>query len=273
MTDMKLQPQRLQQTNIMTESLELQSLDDRQITHPICVCLRHLLYDFSRGCFGPIPQEKQQAGGPKHPPKSHIAHVLGGHRLDESSGGRLISLAPISGPVRDTATSRNTLSRYYRRDGYRMRFALFSHGIAQVSLRYPSCMGVSHLKNACEVSPKRVPVGTGKRGHYERGLFAGDISRISKISRFSRISRRWSDSPLFFTVWGFSKISRISKFSRISRKWTFLKRPLFQKTPFSDPDPGPRRTVWEESKRSLHRWNRLLIQVRYGVAQEAGGED
>ena len=31
-------------------------------------------------------------------------------------------------------------------------------------------------------------VGTGKRGHYERGLFTGGISRISKISNFSRIS-------------------------------------------------------------------------------------
>ena len=30
-------------------------------------------------------------------------------------------------------------------------------------------------------------IGTGKRGHYERGLFAGEISRISKISKFSRI--------------------------------------------------------------------------------------
>ena len=27
----------------------------------------------------------------------------------------------------------------------------------------------------------------GRRGHYERGLFTGGISRISKISRFSRI--------------------------------------------------------------------------------------
>ena len=75
--------------------------------------------------------------------------------------------------------------------------------------------------------------GTGKRGHYERGLFTGGISRISKVSRFSRISKKWSDSPLFSTVWGFSKIIRISKFSR---KWTFLKRPLFQKTPFSEPE-------------------------------------
>ena len=29
---------------------------------------------------------------------------------------------------------------------------------------------------------------------------------------------------------------RFSRFSRISRKWTFLKRPLFQKTPFSEPE-------------------------------------
>ena len=58
----------------------------------------------------------------------------------------------------------------------------------------------------------------------KRGLFAGGISGISKFSKFSRISRKWSDSPLFSTVWG---VSRISKFSRISRKWTFLKRPLF----------------------------------------------
>ena len=79
-------------------------------------------------------------------------------------------------------------------------------------------------------------VRTGKRGHYERGLFTGGISRISKISRFSRFSRKWPDCTLISTVWGFSRISRISNFSRISRKWTFLKRPLFQKTPFPEPD-------------------------------------
>ena len=28
---------------------------------------------------------------PTTPPKSHIANVLGGHRLDEQSGGRLLS--------------------------------------------------------------------------------------------------------------------------------------------------------------------------------------
>ena len=89
---------------------------------------------------------------------------------------------------------------------------------------------------ALSLGVSRPHIGTGKRGHYERGLFAGGISRISKISKFSRISRKWSESPLFSTVWGFSRISRISKFSRISRKCTFPKRPLFQKTPFSEPD-------------------------------------
>ena len=105
------------------------------------------------------------------------------------------------------------------------------------SQRYRAIGGYSSYSIA--VSRYTAPLsffGTGKRGHYERGLFTGRISRISKISRFSRISRKWSDSPLFSRVWGFSRISRISKFSRISRKWAFLKRPLFQKTPFSEPD-------------------------------------
>ena len=39
--------------------------------------------------------------------------------------------------------------------------------------------------------PKRQVFGSGKRGHYERGLFAGEISRISKISSnpFSKLRR------------------------------------------------------------------------------------
>ena len=69
-------------------------------------------------------------------------------------------------------------------------------------------------------------VGTGKRGHYERGLFTGGISRISKFSR------KWSDSSLFSTVWVFSRISRISKFSRISRKRDFSEKIPFPKDPF-----------------------------------------
>ena len=32
----------------------LSMIDDRQITHLICVRLKHLLYDFFRGCFGPF---------------------------------------------------------------------------------------------------------------------------------------------------------------------------------------------------------------------------
>ena len=73
----------------------------------------------------------------------------------------------------------------------------------------------------------------GKRGHYERGLFTEGIFEVSRNSKLSRISRKWSDSPLFSTVWGFSGNSRISRFSR---KWKFLKRPLFlKKTHFSDP--------------------------------------
>ena len=49
--------------------------------------------------------------------------------------------------------------------------------------------------------------GTAKRGHYERSLFTGEISRISKIFKnfkFSRISRKWSKSPFFSRIWKFS---------------------------------------------------------------------
>ena len=49
---------------------------------------------------------------------------------------------------------------------------------------------------------------------------------------------------------GFSINSRISKFSRFSREWTFLKRPLFQKTPFF------RTRVW------AIRANRLKLAIR-----------
>ena len=59
------------------------TLDDRQITRLICVHLKYLLYDFSGVFWALYIRKKQQEGGPKHPPKSHIANVLGGHRLDE----------------------------------------------------------------------------------------------------------------------------------------------------------------------------------------------
>ena len=90
----------------------------------------------------------------------------------------------------------------------------------------------SSLSSSCCWGPAYVILGAGKRGHYEGGLFTGGISRISKISKFSRTSRKWSDSPLFSTVWGFSKISRISKFSRISRNLDFSEKTPFPKDPF-----------------------------------------
>ena len=75
-----------------------------------------------------------------------------------------------------------------------------------------------------------------EKGVITKGVFSlEEFSRVSKISKFSRISRKWSDYPFFSTVWEFS---RISTFSRISRKGILLKRPLFQKTPFSDAEHG-----------------------------------
>ena len=78
---------------------------------------------------------------------------------------------------------------------------------------------------------------TDNQSGTEKGVFSLEESLESLESLNSLESlEKWSDSPLFSTVWGFSRTSRISKFSRISRKWTFLKRPLFQKNPFSEPE-------------------------------------
>ena len=46
-------------------------LDDRQITHLICVRLKHLLYDFSRGCFGPSKKENNRKEAQTPPKKSY----------------------------------------------------------------------------------------------------------------------------------------------------------------------------------------------------------
>ena len=46
---------------------------------------------FLGGALGDL-YRKTTGRRPKTPPKSHIANVLCGHRLDESSGGRLITL-------------------------------------------------------------------------------------------------------------------------------------------------------------------------------------
>ena len=58
-------------------------LDDRQITHLICVCLKHLLKDFLGGVLGLLPVVFLIYKALNTPQKSHIAHVLGGRRLDE----------------------------------------------------------------------------------------------------------------------------------------------------------------------------------------------
>ena len=80
--------------------------------------------------------------------------------------------------------------------------------------------------------------GNRKKGHYERGLFTGEISRISnidsKISKFSRMSRRWLDCPLFSTVWRFFGLSKFSRISD-SRKWTFCKDPFCKRPLFPNP--------------------------------------
>ena len=42
------------------ENFQLGPNNDRQITHLICVRLKHLLYDFFSRCFGPLKQKKKQ---------------------------------------------------------------------------------------------------------------------------------------------------------------------------------------------------------------------
>ena len=77
--------------------------------------------------------------------------------------------------------------------------------------------------------------GCGKRGHYERGLFTGGISRTSTISEFSRISRERPDSPLFSTAWGFSRISRTSNSLQSLENGHFRKDPFSKRPPFPNP--------------------------------------
>ena len=62
----------------------LENLDDRQITHLICVRLKLLPYDFFRGVLGLFYKKKNnRMDDQSTPQRSHIAKVLGGHRLDE----------------------------------------------------------------------------------------------------------------------------------------------------------------------------------------------
>ena len=60
-----------------------EQLDERQITHLICARLKYDLYDFFRAvwaCFLLFFLYKRPQNTPS---KSHIDHILGGHRLDE----------------------------------------------------------------------------------------------------------------------------------------------------------------------------------------------
>ena len=85
-----------------------------------------------------------------------------------------------------------------------------------------------------------------EKGVITKGVFSLEKSLESLKSLDSLESLENGRILLYFPQSGrFSKISRISKFSRISRKWTFLKRPLFQKTPF----PNPREGGGEEGRR------------------------
>ena len=68
----------------------MQYLDDRQITHLICVRLKHLLSDFWGGVLGLLPVVSLYRRPKTAPRKVTIANVLGEHRLDEQSGGALI---------------------------------------------------------------------------------------------------------------------------------------------------------------------------------------
>ena len=64
-----------------TLSVSTKGADDRQITHLICVRLRHLLYDFL-GCVLGRLCKKTTGRRPKTPPKKSET-FLGGHGLDE----------------------------------------------------------------------------------------------------------------------------------------------------------------------------------------------
>ena len=50
-----------------------------------------------------------------------------------------------------------------------------------------------------------VRVSRPEKGVITKGVFS--LEESLEISKFSRISRKWSDCPVFSTVWGLSKIS------------------------------------------------------------------
>ena len=75
-------------------------LDDRQITHLICVCLKHLLYDFLGGVLG-LLYKKQQEGGPKAPPKKSYSKFFWRKQI------RLTNLAVVYKNSEITEINRN----------------------------------------------------------------------------------------------------------------------------------------------------------------------
>ena len=52
-------------------SVELPQLDDRQITHLVCVRLRHLLYDFLGGVLGLLYKRNNRKEAQNNPQKSY----------------------------------------------------------------------------------------------------------------------------------------------------------------------------------------------------------
>ena len=62
----------------------MQEIDDRHITHLICVRLRHLLYvTFLGGVLGLFYKTNNRKEAQDTPQKSSVANVLGGQRFDE----------------------------------------------------------------------------------------------------------------------------------------------------------------------------------------------
>ena len=83
--------------------------------------------------------------------------------------------------------------------------------------------------------PGRPVASVPERGHCERGLFTGGISRICKLSR---IYRKWSESALFpHSGESLESLKSLDSLETcIFEKTPFSKRPLFQKTAFSSPE-------------------------------------
>ena len=70
-------------------------------------------------------------------------------------------------------------------------------------------------------------IGTGKRGH-SKGVFS--LKESLEALAYLDYLRSLGDGRFScFPPWS-------CFLSRTSEKWTFLKKPFFQKTPFSDPD-------------------------------------